>query len=62
MTLQEQDPGPHRGCACPSDDARLCISIRYGNDGGVERCTCNCHEWDDDWQWSDAEHAEGELK
>lgn len=30
-----------------SRDARMCATLRYGEDAD-ERCECLCHEWDDD--------------
>jgi hypothetical protein len=46
------------GCACPRDNARECIRVRYGrdlldgdtdHDDGDDVCECSCHdaEWDD---------------
>lgn len=39
------------GCACPSRDGRICITLRYGEEAAEDlndRCQCLCHEWDDD--------------
>lgn len=53
MTTDRDTSGPRGtyGCACPSRDGRICITLRYGEEAAEDlndRCQCLCHEWDDD--------------
>lgn len=53
MAADRDTSGPRGtyGCACPSRDGRICITLRYGEEAAEDlndRCQCLCHEWDDD--------------